>query len=43
MLRQSVYGGLAGYKDVNDAERLRVGPVMRRGKTGTVGRSDIHK
>lgn len=26
MLRQAVYSRLAGYEDVNDAERLRVGP-----------------
>ncbi len=30
MLRQGVYGRLAGYEDVNDAERLRVDPTMRR-------------
>jgi len=30
MLRQSVYGRLAGYEDVNDADRLRVDPAMRR-------------
>jgi hypothetical protein len=30
MLRQGVYSRLAGYEDVNDAERLRVDPVMRR-------------
>ncbi|MBN1490013.1 MAG: IS1380 family transposase [Phycisphaerae bacterium] len=30
MLRQSVYGRLAGYEDVNDAERLWVDPAMRR-------------
>ena len=30
MLRQSVYGRLAGYEDVNDAERLRVDPAMRQ-------------
>ena len=29
LLRQSVYGRLAGYEDVNDAERLSVDPVMR--------------
>src|ERR1700719_3399954 len=29
MLRQSVFGRLAGYEDVNDAERLRHDPVMR--------------
>ena len=29
MLRQSVIGRLAGYEDVNDAERLRHDPAMR--------------
>ena len=29
MLRQSVFGRLAGYKDVNDADRLRHDPAMR--------------
>jgi hypothetical protein len=29
LLRQSVFGRLAGYEDVNDAERLRHGPAMR--------------
>ena len=29
LLRQSVYGRLAGYEDVNDADRLRVDPAMR--------------
>ena len=29
LLRQSVFGRLAGYEDVNDAERLRRDPVMR--------------
>ena len=29
MLRQSIYSRLAGYEDVNDAERLSVDPVMR--------------
>ena len=29
LLRQSVYGRLAGYEDVNDADRLNVDPVMR--------------
>jgi hypothetical protein len=28
MLRQSVFGRLAGYEDVNDAERLRHDPMM---------------
>jgi hypothetical protein len=30
LLRQSVYGRLAGYEDVNDAERLRFDPAMRQ-------------
>ena len=30
LLRQSIYSRLAGYEDVNDAERLSVDPVMRR-------------
>ena len=30
MLRQAIYGRLAGYEDLNDAERLRVDPAMRR-------------
>src|SRR5512142_2919130 len=29
MLRQSVFGRLAGYEDVNDVERLRCDPAMR--------------
>ncbi len=29
LLRQSVFGRLAGYEDVNDAERLSRGPAMR--------------
>ena len=29
LLRQSVFGRLAGYDDVNDAERLRHDPAMR--------------
>jgi Transposase DDE domain group 1 len=29
LLRQSVFGRLAGYEDVNDADRLRRDPVMR--------------
>ncbi len=28
-MRQSVFGRLAGYEDVNDAERLRHDPAMR--------------
>ena len=30
LLRQSIYGRLAGYEDVNDAERFNVDPVMRQ-------------
>src|ERR1700722_19066399 len=29
MLRQSVFGRLAGYEDLNDAQRLRCDPAMR--------------
>jgi hypothetical protein len=29
LLRQSVFGRLAGYEDVNDAERLSLDPAMR--------------
>ncbi len=29
LFRQSVFGRLAGYEDVNDAERLRLDPAMR--------------
>lgn len=29
LLRQSVYSRLAGYEDVNDAQRLSVDPVVR--------------
>src|SRR6476620_7682646 len=29
LLRQAVYGRLAGYEDVNDAERLARDPAMR--------------
>lgn len=29
LLRQSVYGRLAGYEGLNDAERLRADPAMR--------------
>ena len=29
MFRQAVYGRLAGYEDVNDADRLRLDPAMR--------------
>lgn len=30
LLRQSVFGRLAGYEDVNDADRLAFDPVMRQ-------------
>ena len=30
LLRQSVFSRLAGYEDVNDADRVRVDPVMRQ-------------
>lgn len=36
LLRQAVFGRLAGYEDVNDAERLRLDPAMR----ALVGRRD---
>jgi len=41
MLRQSVFGRLAGYEDVNDAERLRYDPAMRWvvGGKAVVGRA----
>ena len=29
LLRQSICGRLAGYEDVNDAERLRMDPAIR--------------
>src|SRR3954454_9823379 len=29
LLRQSLFSRLAGYEDLNDAERLRVDPAMR--------------
>ena len=32
LFRQSVFGRLAGYEDVNDAERLALDPVMRPGR-----------
>jgi Transposase DDE domain group 1 len=41
LLRQSVFGRLAGYEDVNDAERLRYDPAMRWivGGKAVVGRA----
>src|SRR5215207_4712421 len=37
LLRQAVYGRLAGYEDVNDADRLARDPAMR----AIVGRRDV--
>ena len=39
LLRQAVYGRLAGYEDVNDAERLARDPAMR----AIVGREGIDR
>src|ERR671910_108834 len=39
LLRQAVYGRLAGYEDVNDAERLARDPVMR----AIVGREGMER
>ncbi len=39
LLRQSIFGRLAGYEDVNDAERLRLDPAMR---CLVGGRIDLH-
>ena len=36
LLRQSVFGRLAGYDDVNDADRLALDPVMRQVVGGRV-------
>jgi len=30
LFRQSVFGWLAGYEDINDADRLALDPVMRQ-------------
>src|SRR5438128_1703259 len=40
LLRQSVFGRLAGYEDVNDAERLRHDPAMRWIVGGNVHSAD---
>src|SRR6516165_243157 len=50
LLRQSVFGRVAGYGDVNDAERLRHDPAMRRivggkaaqGCAASMGRFETH-
>ena len=39
LLRQSVYGRLAGYEDVNDADRLGRDPAMRWIVGGKAGRA----
>ena len=39
LLRQAIYSRLAGYEDLNDAERLRVDPTMR---TVVGGRAKDH-
>jgi hypothetical protein len=47
LFRQSVFSRLAGYEDVNDAERLRFDPAMRAimggraGKHGAASRSEM--
>ena len=47
LLRQSIYSRLAGYEDVNDAERLAVDPAMRhvggRSSSGGGQRSRFHE
>ena len=40
MLRQSIYSRLAGYEDVNDAERLAVDPAMRHIVGGRAAQAD---
>ena len=40
LLRQSVFGRLAGYEDVNDAERLRHDPAIRLIVGGTAAHSN---
>ena len=41
MLRQSVFGRLAGYEDVNDAERLRTAKRKTASGTATMTAPDI--
>ena len=43
LLRQSIYSRLAGYEDVNDAERLSVDPVMRHLRGLLVGAPSTNK
>ena len=40
LLRQAVYGRLAGYEDVNDAERLARDPTMRAIVAGGLDQPD---
>jgi hypothetical protein len=40
LLRQSIYSRLAGYEDVNDAERLAVDPAMRHVVGGRAALAD---
>ena len=40
LLRQSIYSRLAGYENVNDAERLSVDPAMRHVVGGRAARAD---
>jgi hypothetical protein len=40
LLRQSIYSRLAGYEDVNDAERLSVDPTMRHVVGGKASQPD---
>ena len=40
LLRQSIYSRLAGYEDVNDAERLAVDPALRHVVGGRTARAD---
>ena len=40
LLRQSIYSRLAGYEDVNDAQRLAVDPAMRHVVGGRAAQAD---
>jgi len=40
LLRQSIYSRIAGYEDVNDAERLAVDPTMRHVVGGRAAQAD---
>jgi hypothetical protein len=42
LLRQSIYSRLAGYEDVNDAERLSVDPAMRHVVGGRASQPEKH-